>query len=108
MAVLQLISHYAGHFLVPFLLGRLFWREHWLKAGLLICATIVIDVDHVLADPIFDPNRCSIGFHPLHTWPAALVYGALLLVPRWWARAIGLGCLLHLAVDAVDCVFIAT
>jgi hypothetical protein len=68
-------------------------------------ATMLIDIDHLLADPIFDPNRCSIGFHPLHTWWAALAYLALLMTPRWWARAIGLGCLWHLAVDGVDCGF---
>lgn len=103
MTALQPLIHYGGHFLVPFALGWLIWREKWRLAGLVILSTMLIDLDHLLADPIFDPNRCSIGVHPLHTIWAAAAYGALLLVPKWWLRAIGLGCLLHLAVDSLDC-----
>ena len=103
MTALQPFIHYGGHFLVPFALGWLIWRDKWRLAGLVILSTILIDLDHLLADPIFDPNRCSIGFHPLHTIWAAAAYGAMLLVPKWWVRAIGLGCLLHLAVDSLDC-----
>ena len=66
-------------------------------------AANLIDLDHLLADPIFDPDRCSIGFHLLHGWEAALAYGVLLLIPRWWTRALGLGALWHLAVDYGDC-----
>lgn len=66
-------------------------------------AANLIDLDHLLANPIFDPERCSIGFHPLHTAYAAVAYVLILLVPRWWARAFGLGALWHLAVDYGDC-----
>ena len=66
-------------------------------------AANLIDLDHLLANPIFDPERCSIGVHPLHTGHAAAVYVLMLLVPRWWARAFGLGALWHLAVDYGDC-----
>ncbi|MCP5396902.1 MAG: hypothetical protein H6918_09240 [Sphingomonadaceae bacterium] len=107
MAFLQLSLHIFGHAIAPFLLAWLIWRDKWLPAGALMTATILIDLDHLLADPIFDPNRCSIGFHPLHTMWAALGYAALLLVPKWWVRAIALGCLLHLATDSVDCWFMA-
>ncbi|MEP2235324.1 MAG: DUF6122 family protein [Alteripontixanthobacter sp.] len=103
MTALQPLIHYGGHFLVPFALGWLIWRDMWRLAGLVILSTMLIDLDHLLAAPIFDPDRCSIGFHPLHTIWAAAAYGAMLLVPRWWVRAIGLGCLLHLAVDSLDC-----
>ncbi len=69
-----------------------------------MAAANVIDADHLLADPIFDPDRCSIGFHLLHGWEAALAFALLALVPKWWARAFGLGALWHLAVDFGDCV----
>ena len=36
--------------------------------------TMLVDVDHLLANPIFDANRCSINFHPLHTYYAIGVY----------------------------------
>ncbi|MCA8940262.1 MAG: hypothetical protein KDB07_10650 [Planctomycetes bacterium] len=96
--------HYGLHFIFPFLVAWLIWRKNWLRAGLLMVATIAIDLDHLLADPIFDPNRCSIGFHPLHTYWAAVGYLLLLAIPSWKARAIALGCLLHLGTDALDCV----
>ncbi|NNC52118.1 MAG: hypothetical protein HKO08_03650 [Erythrobacter sp.] len=103
MAMLQFALHYGAHWLAPFLVVRLLWAENWLRAGLVMLAANLIDLDHLLADPIFDPNRCSIGFHPLHGTIAALVYAAMLLVPRWWVRAFGLGALWHLAVDWGDC-----
>ncbi|QDV50901.1 DUF6122 family protein [Gimesia fumaroli] len=101
--VVRHLIHYSCHLLVPFLIARLFWKEHWVQAGLIMLATMLIDVDHLLADPIFDPHRCSLGFHPLHTWWAAAVYAALLLIPSWRWRAVAVGCLWHLATDGIDC-----
>lgn len=97
------LLHYSGHFLMPFALGWFFWRNHWQRAGWIIVATNLIDLDHLLANPIFDPNRCSIGFHPLHSIWAAMLYGALLLIPSWKWRAVAVGCLWHLAVDSGVC-----
>ncbi len=97
------VIHYASHLVLPLVLGKLLFRERGTKAGLLMLSTMLIDLDHLLASPVFDPARCSIGSHPLHTLWAGLVYAALLVVPSWKARAVGLGCLLHLATDALDC-----
>jgi len=102
--LLQPLLHYGGHWLFPFLIAALIWRDTWLRAGLVIAAANLIDLDHLLADPIFDPNRCSIGLHALHGWEAALVYCVLLLIPTWWVRAFGVGALWHLAVDYGDCI----
>ena len=68
--------------------------------GLLLCG-LMIDVDHLLADPIYDPNRCSIGFHPLHTWFVMPLYVALLFHPK--TRLIGLGLCIHILLDIGDC-----
>ena len=73
----------------------------------MIAAGNLIDLDHLLADPIFDPGRCSIGFHLLHGWEAALTYGLMLLIPRWWVRAFALGALWHLVIDWGDCKMMA-
>jgi hypothetical protein len=100
------IIHYAFHLLVPFVLGKLFWKEAWWKAGFIMVGTMVIDLDHLLANPIFDPGRCSIGFHPLHTLWAGIVYGGLMAVPSWKVRAAGAGSLLHLGTDAIDCLLV--
>lgn len=97
------ILHYGFHFLVPILFGYLFWRKNWKLAALLMIATMAIDLDHLLADPIFDPERCGIGFHPLHTIWAAVAYVILFLMPSWKLKAIAVGCLFHLFTDSVDC-----
>jgi hypothetical protein len=98
------VVHYAGHFVVPFGLAWWFWRKRWVAGGWWMVGTMLMDLDHLLADPVFDPDRCSIGFHALHTWWAALVYGVLLLIPQWPWRVLGAGCLFHLVVDWMDCV----
>ena len=85
---------------------------------MIMIATMLVDADHLLADPIYDPNRCSIGFHPLHTWPAIVIYVGLFLVPLIMSRRqaggnlkdamrmshlIGLGLLIHMILDGLDC-----
>ncbi len=97
------LIHYSCHLLVPFVIAKLFWKENWWKAGLIMLATMLIDADHLLADPIFDPQRCSIGFHPLHTVWAGLVYLGLLAIPSWKWRAVAVGLLWHLCTDTIDC-----
>ena len=97
------VIHYSFHLLVPFVLSKLFWKENWWKAGIIMVGTMVIDLDHLLVDPVFDPNRCSIGFHSLHTHWAGIIYGGLLVVPSWTLRAVAIGCLWHLCTDGIDC-----
>ena len=101
--ILRYIIHYALHLLVPFVFAKLIFKENWWKAGLILVGTMLIDLDHLLADPIYDPGRCSIGVHPLHTVWAGLIYGCLLAVPSWKWRAVSLGCLWHLSTDYIDC-----
>ncbi|MFT6266796.1 MAG: hypothetical protein ACJAWS_002960 [Oleiphilaceae bacterium] len=68
------------------------------------------------AIPIYDANRCSVGFHPLHQlfpigiyllfslgpyflqdfYPSAKLYLKLL-------QYIGFGLLIHMALDSIDC-----
>ena len=62
---------------------------------------MLVDLDHLLATPIFDPNRCSIGFHPLHTYPAMAVYAVMLIFPK--TRIVGIGLLFHMLTDGIDC-----
>lgn len=68
-------------------------------------ATMLVDLDHLLADPIFDPDRCSIGFHPLHTHWAILAYLILFFVSRNQAiQIISIGLLFHMLTDTIDCI----
>ena len=97
-AILHLLLHVA----VPALIAWLFFRDRFLRAWALMLLGWIIDIDHLLADPIYAPGRCSIGFHPLHTWPAVGVYAAL-MVPRR-TRWFGTGLVIHIVLDAIDCV----
>ncbi|MBB1061494.1 DUF6122 family protein [Marilutibacter spongiae] len=98
---LRAILHLCLHAAVPALLAWLFWRERFGRAWLLLLLGWVIDLDHLLADPVYAPDRCSIGFHPLHTAPAIVLYGGLVLPRR--TRLFGIGLLVHVALDAIDC-----
>ncbi|PRP93016.1 hypothetical protein ENSA5_45770 [Enhygromyxa salina] len=115
--------HIALHVAVPVVVALAFYRRHWMRAAVALIATMLVDLDHLLADPIYDPNRCSIGFHPLHTGPAIALYVALFTLPlvlgqragreKIDARGlrgvglalhlVGLGLLIHMALDWADC-----
>ncbi len=96
--------HYGIHFIGPILIGLLFFKSQKLKVILILLAGILIDIDHLWANPIFDPNRCSIAFHPLHTYWAIILYIALVIPKK--TRLIGLAFSLHIFADAVDCLFL--
>lgn len=99
--LLQPLVHYTLHFLVPGLLAWIFFRSKWRRAWTIMLATMLVDVDHLFADPIFDPDRCSIGFHPLHSYPAIIMYCIMLLFPQFRILAVGL--LFHMLTDWQDC-----
>ena len=102
--MLRFILHYGIHFLVPIAIGILFFRKDQLKIILILLSGLLIDLDHLIADPIFDANRCSIGFHPLHSYLAILIYFLLLLPIK--TRLFGLALLIHILADIVDCMFL--
>ncbi|AFL81850.1 hypothetical protein Aeqsu_2390 [Aequorivita sublithincola DSM 14238] len=99
--MLQTLVHYSLHFLVPGLIAFIFFRKEWKKAWLIMLATMLVDLDHLVASPIFDANRCSINFHPLHTYWAMAVYTVLLFFKK--TRIIAVGLLFHLFTDYLDC-----
>ena len=98
---LSAVIHLGLHVAVPALVAWLLFRQQWLRAFLIMIATMIVDVDHLLATPLYDPTRCSIGFHPLHTLPAIVIY-ALLALPKN-TRLIGVGLMIHMALDVIDC-----
>ncbi|SDE59276.1 hypothetical protein SAMN05421636_10648 [Pricia antarctica] len=97
----RFIVHYGIHFVVPIAIGLFFFKQRRLKVTLILLAGILIDVDHLLADPIFDPERCSIGFHPLHSYCAIAVYFGFLFFKKTWI--LGLALLIHIFADVMDC-----
>ncbi|NQW26893.1 MAG: hypothetical protein HQ474_03200 [Flammeovirgaceae bacterium] len=102
--IIRHLIHYSLHFIFPLIVAYFLFKKDWKVAGTIMVSTILIDLDHLLANPIFDPNRCSIGFHPLHTLWALIVYVLMLLIPSWKWRAIAIGCILHLGTDTLDCI----
>jgi len=99
--MIQSLAHYGSHFLLPLAVALLFFKSNWKVAYFIMLAGLLIDIDHVLATPVFDPNRCSIGFHPLHSSFAILFY-IFLCFPKK-SRLVGLGLVIHIISDAVDC-----
>lgn len=65
--------------------------------------TMIVDLDHFLAEPIYDPNRCGIGFHPLHSYVAIGVYLVMAAISK--IRIVGIGLMIHMALDGLDCMW---
>ena len=97
------IIHLALHVLVPGAVSRAAFKNRWLIAWLIMALTMIVDLDHLWADPIYDPDRCGIGFHPLHSYPAIGVYILMVLVPK--LRIIAIGLLIHMGLDITDCIW---
>ena len=93
--------HMALHIIVPLAVSITFFRQNWKVCFLILMLTMVVDIDHLLANPIYDPNRCSIGFHPLHKVIPIGIYCILSIIPK--TRLVGLGLLIHMGLDSIDC-----
>ncbi|MFV0531296.1 MAG: DUF6122 family protein [Flavobacteriales bacterium] len=98
---LSLVIHYGLHFVFPVLFAYFFYKKDWIKVAFILLSTMLVDLDHLLADPIFDPNRCSIGFHLLHQYWAICFYILMLFFSK--TRIIAIGLLFHMITDTVDC-----
>ena len=102
--MIRFLLHYGIHFLLPILIGMLFFKKQRWIVIIILLSGIIIDIDHLLATPVFDPNRCSLGYHPLHSFWILPVYLVLFLYRK--TRIFGLALLIHILADAVDCLFL--
>ncbi|MDB4529159.1 DUF6122 family protein [Pseudomonadales bacterium] len=93
--------HITLHFLIPAIVAGLFFSARWKYAYLIMVATMLVDLDHLVANPIYDATRCSIGFHTLHQSWLVIFYFALCFTPK--TRLVGLGLTIHMCLDALDC-----
>lgn len=111
--------HLLLHLVVPAAVAFILWRPSAVRAAVFMIATMAVDLDHLLASPVYDADRCSIGFHPLHTAPAILGYGLVFAGVLFFygklkasgrggaARVVcwcAAGLLIHMALDGIDCV----
>jgi len=99
----QFFIHYSLHFVFPLLIAFVFFRKDWKKVYLIMLSTMIVDLDHLLANPIYQEDRCSINFHPLHTYYAIAVY-IIMIFFRKPLNIIGIGLLLHMLTDFIDCI----
>jgi len=98
------VFHLALHVLIPGLISILFFKKRWRRSWLIMVLTMAVDLDHLMANPVYDPFRCSINFHPLHSYLAIFLYGLMTAFPK--SRLIGLGLIIHMAIDLADCFWI--
>jgi uncharacterized protein DUF6122 len=96
--------HYGMHLLVPGVIAYLFFNNDWKKVWMIFILTMLVDLDHLFAVPIFNASRCSINYHPLHSYYSIVLYIVLLLFPK--TRIIAIGLLFHMLTDSVDCLWI--
>lgn len=93
--------HYSLHFLVPLLISYFFFKANWKKVYIIFLLSMLVDLDHLLATPIFKSDRCSINFHPLHTYYAMIIYIIGLAFKK--TRILCVALLFHMLTDTIDC-----
>ncbi|WP_339884516.1 DUF6122 family protein [Polaribacter vadi] len=99
--MIKFIIHYSFHFIIPFFIAHFFFKDRWKTVYLIFLASMLIDLDHLLANPIFSENRCSINFHPLHSYIAIGIYMIGLFFKK--TRILAFALLFHIATDWLDC-----
>ena len=98
----SLILHYSLHFFLPLIIAILFFKKEWKKVYVIMILTMIVDLDHLLADPIYQADRCSINFHPLHSYYAIALYFIMSFFRKPF-NIIGIGLILHMIADFTDC-----
>ena len=98
----SLIIHYSLHFFLPLIIAILFFKKEWKKVYVIMLLTMIVDLDHLLADPIYQADRCSINFHPLHSYYAIALYFIMSFFRKPF-NIIGIGLVLHMIADFTDC-----
>ncbi|HET7360649.1 MAG TPA: DUF6122 family protein [Salinimicrobium sp.] len=104
--MLQTLVHYSFHFLVIGIIAYWYDPNHWKKGWLILLATMLVDLDHLFATPIFEAGRCSIGFHYLHSEYVIPLYilGAIFIKNKI-LRLICIGLVFHMFTDFIDCLW---
>ena len=86
---------------MPLGVAKIAFPKKWKIAYLVMMATMLVDLDHLLAEPIYEPLRCSMGFHPLHGVIPVGIYFIICFIPK--LRLVGIGLMIHMLLDSIDC-----
>lgn len=101
--MIQSLVHYFLHFGFPLFIALVVYPKKWKRVYFILLLTLLVDLDHLWAEPIYDPDRCSINYHFLHSYYAIIIYSlAMFYKPT---RIIALGLLLHMLTDSIDCIW---
>ena len=106
--MLRGIVHYGLHFLAPYFLAFLWGRSRQFKAYLILLATMLVDLDHLLAEIYTLSLHDALPIYLLHSYPMIILYALLCILPLhrlglpWWVRVVGVGLLFHMATDWQD------
>lgn len=104
--MLQTLSHYSLHFLAIGAIAYWYDKENWKRNWLILLATMLVDVDHLLADPIFMSGRCGIGYHPLHSeYVIPFYFLGAVVIKRSLLKLILIGLAFHMFTDFSDCIW---
>jgi len=116
------LIHMLLHFLVPALAAKLMVKSRFLYVWSIMMSTMLVDLDHLLANPIYNPDRCSIGFHPLHSYWLLPLYLLLCFFPfqsfsaqfssiqklstsQGIIKLLAIGLVIHMILDGIDCLW---
>jgi hypothetical protein len=104
------LIHMVLHVLIPLLVAGVLARGQVKYVFIILMSTMLVDLDHLLAVPVYVANRCSIWFHPLHTLVPIIAYILMMLWPllakgkrHSLVGWIGAGLVIHMSLDALDC-----
>ena len=100
--MLQAFIHCSLHLILPIFIALIFFKKNWKKAYFIMLLTMIVDLDHLLANPIYQADRCSINFHPLHSYYAIALYFIMSFFRKPF-NIIGIGLVLHMIADFTDC-----
>ncbi|WP_373055545.1 DUF6122 family protein [Zunongwangia sp. H14] len=102
----QAFTHYFLHFIAVGAIAWFYDRQNWKRNWLILISTMLVDLDHIFASPVFDPHRCGIGYHPLHSVPAIIIYffGSI-FTKNHLLKLIFIGLLFHMLTDFIDCLW---
>lgn len=104
--MLQTFVHYFLHFIFIGTIAYWYDPKSWKKYYMVLLATMAVDVDHLLATPIFQAERCSIGFHLLHSeYLIPFYFLGAVLIKHKVLRLVMIGLAFHMITDFVDCLW---
>lgn len=101
--MIRFLIHYGLHFVAPYFIATLYAKhsiQEKYRVYILFLASMLVDLDHLVSDPVFDPHRLSVGHHFLHSYYALALYAFALFYKR--TRLLAFALIFHMFSDIMD------